>query len=314
MPRRRAFRDKGESLDESDVSEDLAEVSLDLAACEVAICSELKPQPAELGSSKKDFDISAYSIGRNMTPIQERWNAITIIPNAFYCLFYLFAGKWISQIDIDANRGEAADLASVDEMFPGVCIRYQLFPNLHALPPLSVCAVALGIILHCPCSFLYHWKYAVILPQGLPRIEHWSRRLDHSAIHLCSALWSYGTSGSWSYFALNMIYNADSIYRHFEKEVRPKRNQGRILFSMILYTLPLIWRGESVLFSHIWSIFAVALWLFAAYPLGGWSHSAFHVVMVLVPPILLESSCQLPESREQIRVAALCAASALRGL
>jgi hypothetical protein len=55
----------------------------------------------------------------------------------------------------------------------------------------------------------------------------------------------------------------------------------------------------------------VSVWLFVRYPLGGWSHSAFHLVIALVPPLIMEAACQLPTSQAAIRMAAKCAATKL---
>eukprot|EP00565_Helicotheca_tamesis_P003055 CAMPEP_0185741250 /NCGR_PEP_ID=MMETSP1171-20130828/38858_1 /TAXON_ID=374046 /ORGANISM="Helicotheca tamensis, Strain CCMP826" /LENGTH=304 /DNA_ID=CAMNT_0028413209 /DNA_START=2292 /DNA_END=3203 /DNA_ORIENTATION=- len=163
--------------------------------------------------SKKEFDVSAYMSWREMTPLQERINAITVIPNPCFCLYFLLAGKWLSDEAIekareamgagDFNTGSDAttfgasddltsfwiknmmqdDPATIAQEMGGMslqdsyekfgCIRSTLFPNLHALPPLPVVAAAIGIILHMPFSFLYHWTYAHRLPPGSARIEHW---------------------------------------------------------------------------------------------------------------------------------------------
>jgi len=210
-------------------------------------------------ASKKEFDVSAYMSVREMTPLQERINAITVIPNAFYCLYFLLAGKWLDTEVIERAReamgvGEscagtdASFFSSADEAsFPWMqnmmeynpatfaqemssmsfyesyekfgCIRATIFPSLHALPPLPVLAVAIGIILHMPFSFTYHWKYAHRLPPGLARIEHWSRRLDHVFMHVICTCMSYATSGSWNYFLACAMLNADCIYRQFLPEV-----------------------------------------------------------------------------------------------
>jgi len=149
-------------------------------------------------------------------------------------------------------------------------------------------------------------RYAVLLPPGLPRIEHWSRRLDTSGIHFSSAFIAYGTSGSLTYFVLNAIYNAVCIRFQFEKKIRPIRNRTCLLVSMLAYTTPIIWQGNKTCFASIWSILAIALWMFAAYPIGGWSHAAFHVFWWFVPPLLLEFACSLPVSQDQILMAARC--------
>ena len=141
-----------------------------------------------------------------MTPLQEKFNAWTIIPNVFYCMYFLTSGKWLSEESIDMAQFEMGDFIqegdvrvndeSLLHMFglEEKCIS-TYFPNMHALPPLPLLAIALGITLHAPWSFLYHYNCATILPPDTSRIEHWSRRMDHSMIHVASALMSYGTSG-----------------------------------------------------------------------------------------------------------------------
>jgi len=296
--------------DKSDGPDDSADYSVDFAPC--TSNDTVEPLPSPDAKPKEEFDGAAYSSKRDMTPLQERVNALTILPSAVFCLYYIFACKWM---DGSAMRSVAPISSDTDSQDTGMgCFPLAMFPQFYSYPPLPVLALAFGIILHCPFSFLYHWKYAILMPPGIARIGHWSRRLDHSGIHICSAFWSYATSGSVAYFLLNLLYNGDCTYRQFEQKVQPRRNQIRILVSMLAYTAPLLCRGESDVFCRVWSIFIIAVWLFAAYPLGGWSHSAFHIVLVFVPPILLASACRLPVSISQINNAQLCAASFERNI
>lgn len=84
-------------------------------------------------------------------------------------------------------------------------------------------------------------------------------------------------------------------------------NKIRILMSIIAYTIPILRRGDVMLFLELWVIFSVCGWLFAKYPIGGWSHSAFHIVIALAPPLLMKVACHLIASEEQIKIAARCA-------
>ena len=164
-------------------------------------------------------------------------------------------------------------------------------------------AVAVAVISHAPFSFLYHWKYAIQKDSLL----HWSRRMDQAMIHVASAFMSYATSGNLKYFLLTSLFNLDSCYKHmFDPEVKPRRNQIRVFLAALLYTLPLLRRDEYELFGELWLVFLVCAWLFAAYPFGGWSHSLFHVVSFFIPPLLMIAAAQLPESQQQIRLAAQC--------
>jgi hypothetical protein len=160
---------------------------------------------------KHELDVVKYLTKREMTPFQERMNAITILPNPIYCLYFILAGLWVpsQQLLIDET------IAPIDE---SLCLHWPWFPNFTSLPPPTVCAVCLGIVLHAPFSFLYHYTYAHKL-DSVKRVLHWSRRMDHSAIHACSTLLSYATSGSWKYAMVNLLFNADCIYRQFLPKV-----------------------------------------------------------------------------------------------
>jgi len=282
----------------------------------------------------KEVDVEQYMAKREMTKTQELWNAYTMIPSPLYCLYFMLAGLWVSpdlvleaadnlrrqsvfermSIASGGFTGLANDvvgdangcLNNNDTAWSAFLYRYTSMP---ALPPLPVVAVAVGIVSHAPFSFLYHYKYAHALPAGLARTTHWSRRMDHTMIHFASALMSYGTSGSLDFFVANLLYNGDCMYRQFKRKVHPRRNKIRILISVLAYTIPILRRGDLLLFIKCWIVMSVSGWLFGSYPLGGWSHATFHLTIALLPPLLMTAACSLPASQEQMRVAAYCVAS-----
>eukprot|EP00978_Attheya_sp_CCMP212_P031090 scaffold116281_cov54-Attheya_sp.AAC.2 len=262
----------------------------------------------EAGINCREVKAVAYVSKRDMTPTQERWNAITILPNPFVCVYFLLAGMWVS----DELIMEAQDrvLSEFNNERMSECFSSsRLFPHLYAMPPLPLIAIVAAIVVHAPFSFLYHWTYAHRLPPGMGRIEHWSRRLDNSFIHVASALISYGTSGQLDYFLANLLFNMDCIYRQlFEPKVIPRRNQSRIFLSMVGYTWPVLRNGQVGLYLQIWAVLAISGWLFAAYPIGGWSHSAFHIGIAMLPPLLMKAALALPSSQDPIHFAAQCAA------
>jgi hypothetical protein len=271
---------------------------------------------------KEPADVDQYMARREMTEFQEKMNAVTILPNVFYCIYFCWAGLWLQQslvnqtrVDMEAGKfvGNpnaaiwARDNAFVDAngcVVPSAVSWF--FGDIPALPPLAVLAAAAGILLHAPWSFLYHWKFAHALPPGIARIEHWSRRMDHAFIHVASACASFATSGSWDYFLANLFFNLDCVYRQFKPKVRPTRNKIRIGISCLAYTIPVLRRGDVWLFLQLWIVFVISGWLFAKYPLGGWSHSMFHLVIGFIPPLLMVAACALPASQEQMKVAAQC--------
>ena len=234
-----------------------------------------------------------------MTKTQERWNALTVVQSPIYCLYFILAAKWITE--------STPQSTFVNDTSQEQCLPQSNWHSMPALPPLPVVAVAVAIIAHAPCSFLYHWKYAHALPPGAARTNHWSRRLDQSMIHFTSACLSYATSGSWDFFFANCLFNIDCIVRQFQPKVRPRRNQVRIGISVFAYSIPILRRGDWVHFIAFWLVMITSGWLFVHYPIGGWSHAAFHLVVALAPPILLQVAMQLPASQDQIQVAAACA-------
>ena len=146
-----------------------------------------------------------------------------------------------------------------------------------------------------------------ISPFRSKRVEHWSRRLDHAFIHFASACMSYSTSGRIDYFLLNAAFNLDCAFRQFERRVRPRRNLVRIAISVLLYTLPVLRRGFYGVYIQLLAMFGLSAWLFAAYPVGGWSHSLFHIVLSFLPHLIMVSATKLQSCQPQIMLAAKCA-------
>jgi hypothetical protein len=257
-----------------------------------------------------EHHVKKYHAKRMMTPTQEKWNALTMIPPVIYCVYYILSGQWIDPSFIQLAKETESDWL-VKDSISSASLQYgcwntsdsTILRNVPSPPPLPVTAVAVAVILHAPFSFLYHWKYA-IRPNA---ILHWSRRMDQAMIHVASALLAYATSGNVKYFILTLLFNLDCCYKQlFYVEVRPRRNQTRIFLAILFYTLPLLRRDEIRLFTELWIVLLTSTWLFATYPFGGWSHALFHVVSYLVPPLLMVASLKLPACQQQVMFAAQC--------
>jgi len=215
---------------------------------------------------------------RAMTPMQERFNAITMLPGMIYSIHFC----WL--------------VASSNQQSGGA---------KSWLPPLSVIASAVATLVHSSCSMLYHWKYATTIIEPSKRIEHWSRRLDSASIHFASAFASYSTTGRVDYFILNVLFNLDSSLKHAEEEVQPRRNLNRIGISILLYILPVLVYGHYDLFAQYLIMFALCGWLFVRYPFGGWSHGMFHLVLTFLPYLVLTGAMKLEASQLRIALAAV---------
>lgn len=256
-------------------------------------------------SSQLDKD--DYMNRRTMTSLQERMNGLSVLPGAMYCLYYVFSGNWLFD---NMDKVHPAALENIEDTADFTCrVSSWLLQDLYVMPPLPIVFIALGIVAHAPFSFIYHWHYCTTLPPGKPRFDHWSRKFDQAFIHVTSAFLSYGTSGRWDFFIANVVYNAHCVWRNLvSKTATPLKTQTRILVSILSYTMPFLHRGDTDTFLLVWMVFAAAFWLFASYPIRGWSHTAFHFVVALVVPILMDAAGELASSHGQIQKAAQCAA------
>ena len=214
--------------------------------------------------SKKErrFDADAFLAERVMTPNQERFNAVTMIPGMMFSLYFILAGCWITACDRQDDADMALEAFGNDHGWRGsfVCMSSSELPSLMAFPPSPVVAAAVGTLVHSPISINYHWWYATSLDPSY-RIKHWSRRLDHAFIHFYSACAAYATSGRVDFFLLNAAFNMDCAYRQFEEKVRPRRNLYRIASSILLSVLPVLVYRHYFLFLQIFVIFAVSGWV-----------------------------------------------------
>lgn len=278
-----------------------------------------------LQAKTKPLDVEKYAAGREMTKTQERCNAISMVPPTIYCIVYLLTGAWINPDLLEkAKEDYASDPLNFQPQWPSYnhnnhgspwnqmflspaavgCLPWNFLP---ALPPWTILAVIVGTTVHMPFSFLYHWKYAHSLDR-VSRLNHWSRRMDHSMIHFASAMFSYASSGSVDFFLACALFNLHGMYRHFcsSSPCRPRSNQLRILIAILTYSLPLLRRGDLDKFGLFWLVVATSMWLFSKYPIGGWSHSAFHLLIGFVPVIIMQVAQELPVAQPQLQFAAQC--------
>ena len=223
-------------------------------------------------SKKEGFDAEAFLQKRVMTPNQERFNAITMIPGMVYSLYFILAGCWTlcdHQDDSISQLSETSDWADMKwEAFGSEhgwrgsfgCMDSTELPYLMVVPPLPVVAAAAGTLVHSPVSIIYHWFYATSIEPSY-RVKHWSRRLDHAFIHFLSACAAYATSGRVDFFLLNAAFNMDCAYKHFEEKVHPRRNLYRIALSVSLSILPVLMRRAYFLLLQFIVMFAVSGWV-----------------------------------------------------
>ena len=254
----------------------------------------------------RQLDVGEYMKRRQMTQLQETYNALTMIPPPLYCLYYILARMWefdndnsmfLGIIPTTTTTKHNAEYSQEHWMSPEEESKnlwnlanetWTWCYDSFASAPTVVLCLALAFWIHAPCSFLYHYRYA--LSHGT---HHWSRRLDQSMIHVGATLCAFATSYSIDYLVANVLFCIDCVYRQFQEKVRPRRNKVRLLLSFVAYTFPLLRHGQGVTFVKLWLVFAVGFWLFGTYPIGGWSHAAFHIVMTATPVLLLPTVVEM---------------------
>jgi hypothetical protein len=252
-------------------------------------------QVSSISTSQEDLDaISKRASKRAMNTEQEVWNAITMLIAPCYCLYFVLSGKWLTAADLEAlSTSDTNNISRYHGCIPK--------------PPLTVIAIVLGIVLHTPASVLYHVLCAFKIPQGPMRINHWSRRLDQAMIHVVSIFWSFGSSGQWTYTLLSMIFNVDSIIGLYRRPFCPRKIFYRFGVALTIQTLPLFINGRPDHIIRLLAIYIASGLMFTKYPLGGYSHGMFHILIAFAPPLVLVASVQLPSVQNELRIAATCA-------
>ena len=266
----------------------------------------------------KSQQAETISDKRHMSQNQEIWNALTMIFPVGIGIYYLLSSGFISEDDIlrAEESPRVQNLHTMNTIFGATstgsvhqeqqCISSPYFPSLHALPPIGTISIALGYMLHSPCSMLYHYLCAYKLDTAPQRMEHWSRRLDQSMIHILGCFINFGISGSIPYCLMTLAFSVDSIVRLFKPGFRPKENQIRMGLTMSFNVMPAVIYGYYDDAAKIALIYAISAWIFAKYPFGGYSHGIFHLVAALATPIQLGMSTRLIASQEAIDIAAKC--------
>jgi hypothetical protein len=295
-------------------SECTARVSFTLSDGDVGMTKPLVSSPGrqQIDEARRCAEelLEKRARSRQMSGAQEVWNAITMLVTPAIGLYFIFSGMWVSEDTIlQAKEHLLGGTDDFEPLFEGVgrCINSTYFPNLYAMPPLTTISIVVGYLMHSPFSVYYHLLCAFKLPPGKQRLDHWSRKLDQAMIYVMSFFTCYGTSGSFQFAIVSMIFSIDSIYRLFQPVYRPKSILVRMIVAFLLPVLPAIVYGHHEQARQFFIIFSVAGWMFASYPLGGFSHGVFHLIAALSNPIQLGLSTMLSTSEEVIQIAASCA-------
>jgi hypothetical protein len=165
------------------------------------------------------------------------------------------------------------------------------------LANVDVTVVLLGSVVHMPVSVAYHICCA--FRRYPDRLDNDLRRLDQSMQHAVSVMFSYALSGSLLFALLNCAVNAFCIARLWDPAFS---NDGRrwrmVLLSILLYTLPMLWRRDFANYAAAAAALAVGGTCFVpavnTKALRGWGHAVFHVAVAAFAAAMARSAASRP--------------------
>jgi hypothetical protein len=163
-----------------------------------------------------------------------------------------------------------------------------------------VVLLLVGSCIHLPFSLLYHTCAA--LKCYPDRIDNDLRRLDQSMQHVVGTMFSFALSGSFKYAALNLIFNAMCIRRLWDADTS---NDGKrwisVMQCILMYTLPIIWRGD--VYNYVLAISSIGVGGLCFIPcmncrvFNGWGHTVFHLLLSVYAQALANSALLMVRSK-----------------
>lgn len=161
------------------------------------------------------------------------------------------------------------------------------------LPHPNVAVILCGGLIHLPTAVVYHLSAACGRLQD--KIDNDLRRMDQTYTHMVAALYSYALSGSTTYAAVNCLVNFVFVWQLWRKSThKDGRRWVSVLLSVLLYTLPMLYRQDTENYTWALAYFVMGGATFVPYVnynvFGGWGHSIFHLFLVLYGLALSKSA------------------------
>ena len=171
--------------------------------------------------------------------------------------------------------------------------------NAWTAPNRMVIVLLIGSSMHLPVSFTYHLSAA--FNRYSDRLDNDMRRLDQSMQHVVGTIFSFALSGSVKYTALNLAVNIRGLYLLWDKGTS---NDGKrwvpVLLCVLMYTAPMLWRGDFQNYSIAVASMAVGGVSFVPALnkrfFRGWGHTIFHVVLMIYAQALANSAKYVPST------------------
>ena len=133
-----------------------------------------------------------------------------------------------------------------------------------------------GAVVFVP-SFIYHTLCHFGKFEDL--IDNKARRLDQSGQHVANALFAYALSGSALYFAFVAAVSVSAISLLWFRGAHdtPFYRRAGILATIGLSLAPMAWRGD---YENLAGAVATAVFIITLFVLGGYCHSASHLLLL----------------------------------
>ena len=175
---------------------------------------------------------------------------------------------------------------AISMMLPTAILAFNAWTEPNRL----VMVLLVGSSMHLPISFTYHLGAA--FNRYPDRLDNDMRRLDQSMQHVVGTIFSFALSGSFTYMVLNLALNLRGLYLLWNKDTS---NDGKrwvpVLFCVLMYTAPMLWRGDYQNYGMAVASMAVGGVSFVNKTIFfGWGHTAFHVVLMVYAQALANSA------------------------
>lgn len=156
-------------------------------------------------------------------------------------------------------------------------------------------AFATGTLLHLPFSLSYHLMCAYEVFED--RVDNKARKLDQTFIHVCCVFYSFALGGVGMYCLGCTVLHLWYIFRLWMpgSHDHPKRRRRSVIIGMLLYTLPMAWRGD--LRNYTLALMNGGSAVVSGYSnvkLEGWGHTTAHVLIGGFAHVLLQSAAGVP--------------------
>ena len=150
-------------------------------------------------------------------------------------------------------------------------------------------SLAIGTTIHFPASFGYHLHCCFSSNVEQSEII---KKIDISMIHISSVFYAFATSKSQTYAMACFMYSLLATWHIWKQKGlgihKVKRAVG-VCASVILYTSPIA-HQNAALYPYVMSSFACAGAVYIMNTFGGWSHTIFHMFLVLFQYYMLCST------------------------